>query len=79
MINKGTQRLGDKRLRTEIVDVCRECLGDGYQRTEPFGVMIPCHLCKGSGRVLIAKEITITVAPYEPFKPVNFNQKTNNV
>jgi DnaJ-class molecular chaperone len=56
------ERTGDKTYRSQYVAICRACKGSG---SHPFPLCnIPCDTCNGCGRVLIVKEIKVTVEPY---------------
>ncbi len=64
-INNGTQRVADGHYINESIDVCRGCLGTG---TVPGFPDYACQTCDGTGKVLVSKDIQITV---KPFKPTN--------
>lgn len=71
MRNNCIEKLGDKHYLTRYVDICRNCKGGGRVANlchcAPTESIITCPVCGGSGRVVICKDISVTVEPYHSF------------
>jgi DnaJ-class molecular chaperone len=68
MSENGIERKGDGHYLTRYIDVCRNCKGSGKVanlcRCTPQEAVVTCPVCVGSGRVIVVKDIIITVEPY---------------
>ena len=65
----NTERLAAGQYQSEYIDICRNCNGSGivnYRSNQGDGTIDTareCLVCSGSGRVLIKKEIFISINP----------------
>ncbi len=60
--------LGDKHYILEYIDVCRNCNGSGFPSMESLHHSKEsniCTICKGSGRVVLKKEIKVELTPFK--------------
>lgn len=64
--------VGPGQYESKYIDVCRNCSGEGklfdcdlnsFNKRPPEDDMGTCPVCKGSGRVLVHKEIYVQVLP----------------
>jgi DnaJ-class molecular chaperone len=67
--NTHTNRLAAGQYLSEYIDICRNCNGSGivnYRSNQGDGTIDTvreCLVCKGSGKVLIKKEIFVSINP----------------
>lgn len=58
-VHVRTTRIDDGHYKVELIDACRNCLGEGKFKDD-----YQCPVCRGNGRVKITKDITVSIEPF---------------